>query len=126
MLDEFCFELLALIPMGDGNFILPLNAQIRKAIRKQKGDVVKVIMQVDLKEIRPPAELIECLQDEPAALEFYNSLPQGHRNYFTKWIDSAKTEGTKAKRIAATVNAMVFKWDYGQMIRSMKRQDEHT
>ena len=69
-----------------------------------------------------PQELIECLQDEPEALEYYQSLAQGHRNYFTNWINTAKTEPTRAKRIAATVNAMFRKWDYGQMIRAMQKE----
>ncbi len=123
-LDTTPYELLALIPMGNGDFILTLNADIRRQIKKQKGDTIKVEMEVDHNEIVPPPELMECLQDEPEALDFYNGLPQGHRNYFTKWIDSAKTEPTRAKRIAATVTAMVYRWDYGTMIRSLQKQKE--
>jgi hypothetical protein len=121
-LDEYSFKLLALIPMGGGDFILPLNAAIRKAIKKQKGATVKILMEADHNQIQPPVELIDCLKDEPDAYAYYKSLPQGHQNYFTKWIESARTEPTKAKRIAATVNAMVYRWDYGQMIRSMQNQ----
>lgn len=121
-LDNFQFELLALIPMGNGDFILALNSEIRKAIKKQKGATIQVAMKLDQNEIQPPPELIECLKDEPEAFAHYNSLPRGHRNYFTKWIESAKTEPTRAKRIAATINAMVFKWDYGTMIRSLQKQ----
>jgi hypothetical protein len=121
-LDEQPFELIALLPMGDGNFIMTLNADIRKRTRKQKGAKVDVQMEVDHNEIKAPSELMECLEDEPEAKAYYMSLPQGHRNYFSKWIDSAKTEPTRAKRIAATVNAMIYKWDYGTMIRSLKSQ----
>ena len=116
-LDGTPFELLALVPMGGGDFILPLNAALRKQIRKSKGATLLVQMEVDHNEIQPPPELMECLDDEPEALAYYQSLPRGHRNYFTKWIESAKTDLTRAKRIAATVNAMVYKWDYGTMIR---------
>ncbi|TFH06631.1 MAG: DUF1905 domain-containing protein, partial [Nitrosomonadales bacterium] len=34
-LDHHRIEKTALIPMGDGNFILPLNGQMRKAIGKK-------------------------------------------------------------------------------------------
>jgi uncharacterized protein YdeI (YjbR/CyaY-like superfamily) len=64
---------------------------------------------------------MECLQDEPEALNYFNSLNKGHQNYFTNWINSAKTDPTKAKRIAATINALNKKWDFGQMIRAMKK-----
>lgn len=120
-LDNTAFELMALIPMGGGDFIMPLNAAIRKKIKKYKGATVVVQMEVDHNEIKPPSLLMECLQDEPEALAYYNSLPKGHRNYFTKWIESAKTEPTRAQRIAATVNAMVYKWDYGMMMREIAK-----
>ncbi|MBO9681836.1 MAG: DUF1905 domain-containing protein [Flavisolibacter sp.] len=120
-LDEYEFSMIALLPMGGGDFIMALNAAMRKAIKKQKGAVVKVKMDVDTNEIKPPEELIECLHDEPQAFDYFNSLSKGHQNYFTNWINSAKTDPTKAKRIAATLNALNKKWDFGQMIRAMKK-----
>jgi hypothetical protein len=120
-LDDYEFSMIALLPMGRGDFIMALNAAMRKAIKKQKGAIVQVKMEVDTNEIKPPQELIECLQDEPEALEYFNSLTKGHQNYFTNWINSAKTDPTKAKRIASTLNALSKKWDFGQMIRAMKK-----
>lgn len=116
-IDDHSVEKLALIPMGKGDFIVPLNAAIRKGIGKRKGAAVKLQFSVDNSPILPPAELIECLQDEPEALQYFNSLPQGHRNYFTKWIESAKTEPTKTKRIALVIKTMVRKMDFGAMLR---------
>ena len=116
-LDDFEVEKLALIPMGKGDFILTVNAAIRKGIGKRKGATVKVQLALDHSPILPPAELLECLQDEPEALKYFNSLPQGHRNYFTKWIETAKTEPTKTKRIALVIKTMVRKMDFGAMLR---------
>lgn len=120
-LDDYEFSMIALLPMGGGDFIMALNAAMRKGIRKQKGAIIKVKMAVDTNEIKPPEELIECLQDEPEAFKYFKSLPKGHQNYFTNWINSAKTDPTKAKRIAATLNALNKKWDFGQMMRAMKK-----
>ena len=116
-LDDFAITKVALLPMGEGDFIMPLNAALRKGIRKQKGATVKVQLAVDASPILPPSELIECMADEPEALQYFNSLPQSHRNYFTKWIDSAKTDATKAKRIALVIKTMVRKMDFGAMLR---------
>jgi uncharacterized protein YdeI (YjbR/CyaY-like superfamily) len=80
-------------------------------------------MEPDEKPIQPPEELMECLGDEPKALEVFNNLPKSHRNYFIKWIDSAKTDPTKAKRIAMAVNALSRGMDFGQMIRDAKRNN---
>ncbi len=122
-LDNYDFSMVALLPMGGGDFIMALNAAMRKAIKKQKGATVQVQMMVDTNEIKPPVELIECLEDEPQAMQYFNSLTKGHQNYFTNWIRSAKTDPTKAKRIAATLNALNKKWDFGQMLRAMKKNE---
>ena len=120
-LDNYDFSMIALLPMGGGDFIMALNAAMRKAIKKQKGANVQVQMMVDTNEIKPPDELMDCLEDEPEASQYFNSLTKGHQNYFTNWIRSAKTDPTKAKRIAATLNALSKKWDFGQMLRAMKK-----
>ena len=116
-LDDHKIEKVALVPIGGGDFILPINAAIRKATGKRFGASLKVQIEVDDAPILPPAELLECLQDEPEALKHFNSLPQGHRNYFTKWIETAKTEPTKTKRIALVIKTMVRKMDFGAMLR---------
>ena len=116
-LDDFSIDKVALMPRGNGDFIMPVNAAMRKGIGKRKGATVKVELEIDESPILPPAELLECLADEPAALKYFNSLPQGHRNYFTKWIDSAKTDATKTKRIALVIKTMVRKMDFGAMLR---------
>ena len=116
-LDDYKIEKTALIPMGKGDFILPVNAALRKATGKRFGATLKVQLEIDVAPILAPAELLECLQDEPEALKYFNSLPQGHRNYFTKWIESARTEPTKTKRIALVIKTMVRKMDFGAMLR---------
>jgi len=121
-LDDFAIEKLAMIPMGKGDFILTINAAIRKGIGKRKGATVKVQLEIDHAPILPPGELMECLQDEPEALQYFNSLPQGHRNYFTKWIESAKTEPTRTKRIALVIKTMVRKMDFGAMLREEREE----
>jgi len=121
-LDDLKIEQVALMPMGEGDFIMPLNAALRKGLGKKKGAQIKVQLEVDNKPILPPTELLECLADEPAALQYFNSLPQSHRNYFTKWIGSAKTEPTKIKRIALVIRTMVRKMDFGAMLREEREE----
>jgi hypothetical protein len=120
-LDDLEITKVALVPMGGGDFILAINAAMRKATGKRFGATLKVQLELDDTPILPPAELLECMQDEPEALKYFNSLPQGHRNYFTKWIESAKTDATKAKRIALVIKTMIRKMDFGAMLREEKR-----
>lgn len=121
-LDEYAFDGTSLIPMGGGNYILALNATIRRSIRKTKGAMLKVQLAI-AKPYKILPELLECLNDEPEAKSFFMSLPRSHQNYFSKWIESAKTEVTRAKRIAMTVNAASKKWGYAEMIRASKKSD---
>lgn len=109
---------MALIPMGGGDFILALKAEIRKAIRKQKGAALQVELEVDARQITPPKDLLECLADEPSAMEYFRSLPKSHQNYFGNWIRSAKTDSTRTRRIARVVGAMLKHQNYAEMIRA--------
>ncbi len=124
LLDAYGIEGVSLVPMGGGNFILPLNATMRKGTRKQKGAFLHVQLQVDDKPIPPPAALLECLADEPDAQAHYNQLPPSQRLYFTRWINEAKTEGTRAKRIAQAVSALAKGLDFSQTLRAIKAAKE--
>ncbi|MEO8764591.1 MAG: YdeI/OmpD-associated family protein [Ginsengibacter sp.] len=116
-LDNYGIERTSILPMGGGNFIIPVNAAIRKALGKRKGAVVNMCLEVDERDVEINDAFLECLADEPEALEFFNSLARSHRNYFSKWIDSAKTEETRANRIARAVTALSRKLGYPGMMR---------
>src|ERR1700753_1198173 len=105
-LDAHPISGMAMIPFGGGDFIMALKAEIRKAIRKQKGDALQVELEIDAKAIVVPKDLLECLADEPQAMTYFKSLPKSHQNYFGNWVKSAKTEGTRTKRIVRGVDAM--------------------
>jgi uncharacterized protein YdeI (YjbR/CyaY-like superfamily) len=112
------------MPMGDGNFIMPVNAVMRKAIGKRKGAIITAMLEADDKPLQLNEDFMACLNDEPAALEHFYSLNGSHRNYFSKWIDSAKTEPTKTKRIAMALSALSRRMGYPEMIREQKAKKE--
>jgi len=124
MLDNLPIAGMALLPMGKGDFIMALKADIRKKLRKQKGDSLAVQLEVDTKKIEPPKDLLECLADEPKAMEYFKSLPKSHQNYFGNWIKSAKTEETRARRIARVVDAMLKQLNYAEMIRAARDEKD--
>ena len=119
-LENYAFSGLNLLPMGDGDFILSLNVDIRKAIKKIHGDKIKVELAYDKSEYQLDADLFDCLQDDAKAQTYFNSLTKSHQNYFSKWIQSAKTTQTKAKRITISLNAFSKKMNYAEMIRNAK------
>lgn len=124
-LDAVTIEKQALLPMGDGGFILTLNANLRKKLGKMKGAVVQVGIEVDDQPLGSDADFTACLDDEPLARKHYETLTKGHQNYFTKWLTSAKTETTKTKRIAMAVNALSKGWGFPEMLRAAKQIKEN-
>lgn len=120
-LDHVPVNGLALVPMGEGDFILPVKAALRKALGKQKGAMVKMQLEEDKDfKFEMPQDLAECFADEPQALANFNMLPKSHQHYYFKWINEAKTDATRTKRLAETLNAASKSLNYGEMIREMK------
>jgi hypothetical protein len=123
-LDNFPIKAVAIMPMGGGNFILAVNAAMRKGIGKRKGAMVKVQLQEDKAEIPLNAELLECLKDDPDAQATFNKLSKGHQQYFSKWIDSAKTEATRTNRLTKALIALAKGWGYPEMMRAAKQDKD--
>ena len=125
-IDKHPIQGIALLPMKGGGFIMALNAEIRKGIGKGRGATINLQIEADdeFTFVLPP-DLMECLEDEPKAMAYFKKLTKGHQGYFIKWVISAKTEETKAKRMAQMINGLAKGQDFGAMLRSLKqnRQD---
>ena len=123
-IDSLAISQVALIPIGEGDFIIALNATMRKEIRKNVGSEVLLKLEVDHKEFTLDKDLVSCLEDEPLAKENFYGLTKGHQNYFSNWIKSAKTEPTRAKRIAYTIDFVMRGKNLGEMIRALKKSED--
>jgi len=121
-LDAHPINGVALVPMGGGDYIMALNTALRKALGKRKGATLQVHLAIDTVPYQVDAALIECMEDEPAALLYFKSLPLAHQHYFSKWVESAKTESTKVKRISQAVSALDRKMGYPEMINANKSE----
>ena len=120
LLDKHPIKGIALLPMGEGDFIMPLNTALRKAIRKKHGDSLQVQLEEDKTEFVLNPDMMLCLADEPEALKNFKKQPGSHQRYFSKWIDSVRSDTLKARRIAQTVNAMLRGQNFAEMLRSLK------
>ncbi|HQV60476.1 MAG: DUF1905 domain-containing protein [Chitinophagaceae bacterium] len=117
-LDGYAIRRVSVLPMGGGLFIMPLNTVMRRAIGKKQGAILTVQLTEDKSDFVFNKDFMDCLDDEPAAKEFFQSLTGSHQRYFSKWIDSARTEPTKTKRIAMAITALARKRGYPEMIRA--------
>lgn len=94
-----------LMPMGNGKLFLPVKAEIRKKIKKQEGDYVKVILYSDESLLEIPFEIIECFKNEPKkTYQNFLLFTEGEQKTYLDWIYQAKTDDTKAKRIIQMMN----------------------
>lgn len=121
-LDNYSFSGMNVLPMGEGDFILALNGKVRKGILKKPGDSLTVKIELDKSKYQINSELLELLESEPKAFAHFKSLPESHQNYYSKWIESAKTMNTRHDRIACTLNAMLKKQTYAEMLRERKKE----
>ena len=122
LLDAFPLNQVALLPMGEGGFIIPINASMRQGIRKEAGATVQVSLEFDDLPIPLSAELMLCLADAPDALTYFQTLPPGHQRYFSNWIDEAKTPDTQTKRLTQAMQGLSMGFGFGEMIRYFKRK----
>jgi hypothetical protein len=106
-IDSHAFSGCHLMPMGNGQLFLPVKADIRKKIGKKEGDHVHIILFPDNEPATIPEELLVCLQDEEKAHRIFLSYSEGEKRAFIDWIAAAKTEETKTRRIAKTIDTLL-------------------
>lgn len=85
--------------MKKGTF-MAVKSEIRKAIQKQEGDTVKLVLYLDEPGLVLPDDFMICLREEPKLLEWFESYPEKAKKETIDWIFAAKTEDEKVSRIA--------------------------
>ncbi len=119
-IDDVKIERQTCFPVGEGNFIITLNADLRKKLGKKHGAMVILRIALDARDAAKSQELMDCLEDDAAAKAQFESMNKANQNYFHNYINTAKTAGTKTERVLNTINAMLRKQNFGEMIRGLK------
>lgn len=88
-----------LIPVG-GKHRLYLNMYMRKAIRKDTGDIIHISLQKDIQSriIKTPLKLMESLR-ENHLLDIYKKLAPSKRKEVLKYFNSLKSPEAKERFI---------------------------
>lgn len=114
----------SLLPVRGGGFILTLDAKLRRQLRKEADSPVVLALEHDVDfKIEMPKDLEVCLAQEDGLLEHFLSYTKSHQNYFIVWLNTAKTEATRTKRLIMIVDAMAKKQDFGLMMRSNRKKE---
>lgn len=102
-IDDYEFSNGHLMPLGNGNVFLAIKSEIRKRIKKEAPDIVHIVLYEDKTPLIIPEELLLCMEYEDGILEKFETYSDGQKKAFIDWINSAKTEQTKADRIAKAI-----------------------
>ncbi len=93
----------SLMPRKEGNHCIAVKKSIRKVIRKEAGDLVEIILEIDTDELEIPLELQAAFEASPEAKEMFDSFSFANRKYFVEHITEAKNQSTKERRAVAGV-----------------------
>jgi hypothetical protein len=91
-----------------GLFAIPLRRSNREAAGLEGGETLEVRLDLDTekREIRPPADLARALKAAPPAWERWQELSYSHQREFAGAIEDAKKPETRARRIKDAVRTI--------------------
>jgi hypothetical protein len=92
----------------DGEPMVGLSAERRVASGLSGGDEVDVDIKLDTapREVTIPPGLAAALEQDTAAKATWDKLSYSNRSWHTLQIDGAKTEETRQRRIAKSIEAL--------------------
>jgi hypothetical protein len=87
---------------GDSYF-LPVNREVREDAGAAAGETVEVELERDTKPrtVRVPKDLASALDDKARAA--FDRMSYTHRKEYVEWIEEAKRDETRRRRIAKAV-----------------------
>lgn len=105
LIDDYVLEDIHIWAMKKGTF-LAVKGEIRKVIKKEAGDTVKLQLFLDEPQSAIPDDFMECLREEPSILKRFEKLPKKEQQEMIDWIFAAKTEDEKITRMAKTIEKL--------------------
>ncbi|SDW97508.1 protein of unknown function [Arthrobacter sp. cf158] len=94
------------IAVMGGKYMVGVSSANRELTGAAAGDTIEVDLEVDTQPriIEVPEDLAAALHEEPQAKAFYETLNYSSQRRYVEPIGDAKTEETRARRIAKVVS----------------------
>jgi hypothetical protein len=91
----------SLVKMGFDCHVLGITQEIRKDIGKSFGDPLNIVLEQDLEDrvVVIPEDVQKIFTKNKGAHDFYNTLSYTDRKEYMRWIESAKKDETRKKRL---------------------------
>jgi hypothetical protein len=91
-----------------GAYMVGVNADNREAAGVAGGDEVDVDIELDTepRQVSVPADFAAALDAEPDARRTFDKLSNSNKGWHTLQIEGAKTDETRQRRIARSIDAL--------------------
>jgi hypothetical protein len=91
-----------------GEFLLGLNRAVREEAGVEAGDTVDVELELDTAppEVEVPEALAGALAKDDAARASFDRLSYTHRKEYARWIDDARRDETRERRVAKALEML--------------------
>lgn len=91
-----------------GEFVVGLSRAVREAAGVRSGDTVTVELALDAaaREVELPEALARAFAADSEADGAYRQLSYTHREEYARWIDGAKREQTRQRRVAQALEEL--------------------
>jgi hypothetical protein len=85
-----------------GEFMVGLSREVREGAGVQAGDTVtlELVLDTEPRTVDVPPALAEALESDPQAKAAFEGMAFTHRKEYARWIEEAKREETRARRVA--------------------------
>ncbi|MBV8253680.1 MAG: DUF1905 domain-containing protein [Chitinophaga sp.] len=105
-IDNYTLDTFSLMPSKAGLMMMAVNATIRKAIKKEAGDKVHLV----LYDSEPaaadviPEDFLDCLKDEPEAWKAFQAMPKEEQQQCVAWVLETSVTEARIQRMADAIN----------------------
>jgi Bacteriocin-protection, YdeI or OmpD-Associated/Domain of unknown function (DUF1905) len=91
-----------------GEFLVGLSRAVRQEAGVEAGDTVDVELALDTaeREVEVPPALADALAEDSVARGAFDRLAFTHRKEYARWIEDAKREETRDRRVARALQML--------------------
>jgi hypothetical protein len=91
-----------------GEYLLGMSREVRQGAGAEAGDTVDLEVALDAgpREVAVPAALAAALAADANARASFDALAYTHRKEFARWVDEAKKDETRDRRVAQAIEML--------------------
>jgi len=89
-----------------GEFLLGLNRSVREEAGVEAGDSVELELDTAPREVEVPTALAHAFAEDAAARAAFDGLSYTHRKEYARWIEEAKRDETRERRVAKALEML--------------------